>query len=396
MPWSARARVIALVGGAVVLAYVLGIVTGVVGSGGLGGTGSAGAPRGATESPATSVVDEALSLIESAAANQVSSPDLTAAAIAAMVRVTGDGWGRYIPPHDEAAFERGIDGTYSGIGAWLASTPQGTVSITAIGADSPASAAGLARHDEVLSVDGRSTTGESATHVADLLRGEPGTLAEVSVRRGSAIRTFTVRRSQTATVSVVSSRPAPGILTLAIPSFTRGVGRDVRAAIAQAEAPVDGIILDLRGNGGGLLAEAVEVASAFLDGGPVVSYSTRDEGDHVLAALGQGDMRTPLVVRVDGSTASAAEVVAAALQDRGRAVIIGTQTFGKGTVQAHYHLSDGGILELTVARYVTPAGRVIDGIGVTPDIAAPGDDAQARSRAVEVLRGLVASAGDKG
>ena len=391
MTWSSRARLVALVGGAVAVAYVLGVVTGIVGSGGL----PQPAPDAAASS-ASSVVDEARRLIESSAAEPVSTADLTAAAIAAMVRASGDGWGRYIPPADEGAFEDGIAGSYSGIGAWLTESPKGAVSITAIGADSPASAAGLARHDEVVAVDGQSIVGESATHVADLLRGEPGSVAEVSVRRDNVIRTFTVRRSQTEAVSVVTTRPAAGIAAFAIPAFTRGVGGDLREALARTPAPIGGIILDLRGNGGGLLAEAVEVASIFLSGGPVVSYTTRDEGDHVLEALGDGDTTTPLVVLVDGSTASAAEVVAAALQDRGRAVIVGSQTFGKGTVQAHYHLSDGSILELTVARYVTPAGRMIDGVGVTPDIDVSAAGVQAQTRALEVLRGLLASAGDQG
>jgi carboxyl-terminal processing protease len=376
------------VGGAVAVAYVLGVLTGMVGSGPV--------LPGATASSVTSVVDEARTLIETTAVNPATSADLTAAAIAAMVRKTGDGWGRYIPPGETAAFEDGIDGRYSGIGAWLASTPDGGVSITAIAAGSPASEAGLARHDEVVAVDGRTIEGASATRVADLLRGEPGTIADVSVRRGTSIRTFSIQRGETGAVAVVVTRPAPGIASFAIRAFTRGVGRQLREAIASAATPVDGIILDLRGNGGGLLAEAVDVASVFLDGGRVVSYATRDEGDHILDALGEGDVRTPLVVLVDGSTASAAEVVAAALQDRGRAAIVGAQTFGKGTVQAHYHLSDGGLLELTVARYVTPAGRVIDGLGVTPDIAVSTTGAQAQARALEVLRGLSASVGDQG
>jgi carboxyl-terminal processing protease len=168
----------------------------------------------------------------------------------------------------------------------------------------------------------------------------------------------------------------------------------VRLALASDKTALQGgVVLDLRGNPGGLLDEAVEVASAFLDGGPVVSYERRGSGVQTLDAIGTGDTVTPVAVLVDGGTASAAEVVAAALQDRNRAVVVGARTFGKGSVQEPSTLSDGSALELTVGKYRTPAGRMIDGVGVTPDVAvdpaAAGDIAEAR--AVEVLGGLVAA-----
>jgi carboxyl-terminal processing protease len=155
----------------------------------------------------------------------------------------------------------------------------------------------------------------------------------------------------------------------------------------------DGIVLDLRGNPGGLLDEAVEVASSFLDGGPVVSYERRGKAPRTLQAFSGGDVTTPLVVLVDAATASAAEVVAAALQDRNRAVVVGSRTFGKGTVQEPSRLSDGSGLELTVGRYLTPSGRTIEGVGLEPDVAVPATEpaAVAERRAIEVLTGLVAA-----
>jgi carboxyl-terminal processing protease len=193
-----------------------------------------------------------------------------------------------------------------------------------------------------------------------------------------------------------SGRGGPTVARISIPAFTRGVGRQVRTAVAAAaRARSAGVVLDLRGNPGGLLDEAVETASVFLDGGPVVSY-TRRAGDTVqLDAVSVGDVRVPLVVLVDGGTASAAEVVAGALQDRGRAVLVGSRTFGKGTVQEPRTLADGSALELTVARYRTPSGRSLEGAGLEPDIevAAGLDGPVAERRAVEVLTGLVADSG---
>ncbi|MGH8970399.1 MAG: S41 family peptidase, partial [Actinomycetes bacterium] len=159
-----------------------------------------------------------------------------------------------------------------------------------------------------------------------------------------------------------------------------------------------GLVLDLRDNPGGLLDEAVDVASVFLDGGPVVSYDTRGKPQKTLEAYAGGDLTTPLVVLVNPATASAAEVVTAALQDRNRAVVVGARTYGKGSVQEPSRLSDGSALELTVGRYVTPAGRSLDGVGVEPDVVVPDTEAPevAEQRAIEVLSGLLAAADGTG
>jgi carboxyl-terminal processing protease len=154
-----------------------------------------------------------------------------------------------------------------------------------------------------------------------------------------------------------------------------------------------GIVLDLRGNPGGLLDEAVEAASAFLTDGPVVTYDKRGSAPQRFDVTAPGDGRTPLVVLVDAGTASAAEIVAGSLSDRERAVIVGSRTFGKGSVQEPVRLGDGSALELTVGRYRTPGGRNLDGVGIDPDVAISSDRPPqvAEQRALAVLHGLLAT-----
>jgi carboxyl-terminal processing protease len=185
---------------------------------------------------------------------------------------------------------------------------------------------------------------------------------------------------------------------ITVPSFSRGTGRQVRDALAGlVKRRAQGVVLDLRGDPGGPLTEAVETASAFLDGGTVVTYTRRGDVPTRLDAEAHGNTAVPLVVLVDGGTASAAEVVAGALQDRGRAVVVGSRTFGKGTVQEPKHLSDGSALALTVARYALPSGRSVDGVGIEPDIEVVSNDGRvALRRAMEVLTGLQADTGGRG
>jgi len=385
----------------VLVVYGAGVVTGRFGlapdrsSGARSGSGTAG-PPGAT---GPSVVDQAAERIATTAAHPVDRTALQRAAVQGMLNELGDPWSAYYPTRQADAFEQGLQGSYTGIGLWLRPTGPGEVpTVGAVQPGSPADRAGLTAGDALLAVDRVDVTSLPVDEVAQRLRGVGGTSVTLRVLTGDGVQELTVPRVSIATDEVSVEQVGRGVALVRVTAFTRGVGRSVRAALAQMTPRPRGVVLDLRGNPGGLLDEAVEVASVFLDGGPVVSYDRRGLPRTTLYALSRGDVHTPLVVLVDAATASAAEVVAAALQDRGRAVVVGTQTFGKGSVQEPSRLSDGSALELTVGRYYTPSGRVIDGVGVSPDVlvdsSAPA--AFAENRAVEVLTGLVAAAGASG
>ncbi len=357
-------------------------------------TGTGGDDRGNQ-----SVLDEAEQRISAEAARPVSQAALERAAVQGMLAALDDQWSAYYSPNDYTRFEQVLSGSYTGVGVWIRRGADGTLRVMSVEPSSPAARAGLRAGDVVLAVGGRSVGHRSVADVVASLRGDAGTVVAVQVRRGSTVLTTTLRRAAVDDDDVSATALGDGVERLRISAFTRGVGRWTRSQVRAAESRhVRGIMLDLRDNPGGLLDEAVETASAFLRDGPVVSYQQRGQAPQVLDALGGGDTGIPLVVLVDGGTASAAEIVASALQDRGRAVIIGSQTFGKGSVQAPSQLSDGSALELTVGHYLTPSGRSIDGVGVTPDLEMPAGTPPSviEQRAVEVLSGLTADAGSSG
>ncbi|MDQ1586601.1 MAG: carboxyl-terminal processing protease [Actinomycetota bacterium] len=372
---------------AVALAYVGGVVTGVVGS----GTSRHAAPSG--------VIDEAAARIADQAAEPVDRKALERAAVEGMLRTLGDRWSTYYEPTEFASFQDALAGHYSGVGLWLRPARGGGVEVGSVQPGSPAARAGVRGGDTMLSVDAHDVALGDLGRVAGLLRGTPGTTVKLVVRRAGTSHTITVKRETFATEDVTIERLQGDIVRLRVSAFTRGVGRDVRHVLATvASRNRGGVVLDLRGNPGGLLDEAVEVASVFLDGGPVVSYERRGKPSRTLTAIRGGDVTTPLVVLVDSGTASAAEVLAAALQDRNRAVVVGARTYGKGSVQEPTRLSDGSALELTVGRYLTPSGRTIDGVGMEPDVLVASTEAPAvaERRAIEVLTGLVAALGATG
>ncbi len=377
-----RAGRAVLVAALVGSAYAGGVVTGVVGS------------RSPAPVAAPSVLDEAATKILADAQHPVSRTQLDQAAVEGMLKALGDRWSAYYKQTDYTSFQQGLDGRYSGIGVWLRATQDGKVYVGSVQGSSPASTAGILSGDRIVMVAGTAVADTSLGAVATALRGTPGTKVDVTMVRDGEKKTVTVTRGSLANDDVVVTRLSGGVEVVRIASFTRGVGAAVRKAIAASDQqPMNGIVLDLRSNPGGLLTEAVEVASAFLDGGAVVSYEKRGEPVHHLDAIGAGDTTVPVVVLVDDGTASAAEVVAGALQDRNRAVIVGSRTFGKGSVQEPSTLSDGSAIELTVGRYLLPSGRSLDGVGIDPDVLVTGKvgSASAEQRALEVLRGLVAA-----
>jgi carboxyl-terminal processing protease len=346
-----------------------------------------------------SVVDEAEARIAADAAHPVSQAQLERAAVQGMLAALDDQWSAYYAPADYTRFEQVLAGSYTGVGVWIRRALDGRLRVLSIEPGSPAARAGLQRGDALIAVAGRPTQGRSVADVVGALRGDAGSKVTVVVARGSQQLTVRLRRAAVDTDDVSASLVTPNVERLRVSAFTRGVGRWVRARVADAESRhLRGLILDLRGDPGGLLDEAVETSSAFLADGPVVTYEQRGHARQVLDALGGGNMGIPLVVLVDGGTASAAEIVAGALQDRGRAVIIGSRTFGKGSVQAPSQLSDGSALELTVGHYLTPSGRSLDGVGIVPDLEMPSSTPGGVivERAVEVLSGLTADAGSSG
>ena len=352
-----------------------------------------------TGRPTASVLDQAEARIASDAAHPVPVARLERAAVEGMLAALDDKWSAYYTPGDFVRFEQVLSGSYSGVGVWVRRANDGSLRVLSVDPGSPAALAGLRAGDRLISVAGQSVFGRSVPDVVSELRGNAGSTVTVQFRRGVSVLTATLRRAAVHDDDVSAAMLSHTVEQLRITAFTRGVGRWVRNKVANAQRRhLDGLVLDLRDNPGGLLDEAVETASAFLDGGPVVSYEQRGNAPRVLDALGQGNTGMPLVVLVDGGTASAAEIVAAALQERGRAVLVGSQTFGKGSVQAPAQLSDGSALELTVGHYLTPSGRSLDGVGVQPDVEVPVGTSTTTldQRAIEVLSGLTADAGSSG
>jgi carboxyl-terminal processing protease len=360
-------------------AFVLGVVAG------------AGSTPQKDSRAASGVLDDAAAQIAGSSLQPVDRAVLDAAAIKAMLTAAGDQWGSWGDGWSG-------DGSYAGIGLWLRRDGRRLL-VSQVAAASPAQRAGVHVGEELRAVDDLTTDGLLPPDVATSLRGKSGTTVTLVLGRGAAMRTLTLIRAQVPALEVTSSFVSGRVGRIVIPAFSRGVGRQVRDAVQQLrDQRATGLVLDLRGDPGGLLTEAVETASAFLDGGQVVTYTRRNEKSQRLDAGSRGETRIPLVVLVDGGTASAAEVVAGALQDRGRAVVVGSRTFGKGSVQEPHPLPDGSSLALTVARYTLPSGRSVEGVGIEPDIevATQASSDLPLKRAVEVLSGLRADMGGRG
>ena len=346
----------------------------------------------------TSILDEALNKILDNTATETDKDSLQRAAIEGMLRSLGDKWSQYLPETQSTSFENAVEGQYSGIGVWLRSDESGLVGIAGVVPTSPAEFANLQEGDLIQSVDGETTQDKSLDTVAKLLSGKPNTTAILSVNRSEETLTFSVKRTELRSNPVQLKKLKNDIVLISISEFTRGTARSMRSALAASGAERSGVILDLRGNPGGLLVEATDVAGAFLNGGTIVEFFMPGKSPEIFNATGDGDSKTPLVVLIDRGTASAAEIVAAALQDRNRAVIVGERTFGKAAVQDFTELSNGAAIELTIGYYLTPNGKRLEGQGLDPDILVSPNESKsvAETRALQVLLGLVASSGVRG
>lgn len=375
-------------------------------------------PQGCAQSSSESEVgydlqQEVLQKLESSYYKAIDPAAFEEDAIDGIMGALEDPYTVYMDASEYAMFLEDTSGSYSGVGM-VVELKNRLVTIVSTFKDSPAERAGIRAGDIIVSVDGESTSGQNLDEVVRGIKGPDGTTVVLSVYRLPVTTTTTVADSEDssddetagdgeANTADVSRLPVGGETldftltrkTIAIPvteredltvlgktvahisffTFSDGSAEALRAEVEQAVGRdrVDAIILDLRSNGGGLLDEAIDVASIFISSGEIVSTEGLHSPEQIYSASGDAFAAVPLYVLTDPFTASASEIVSGALQDYGRAVLVGETTFGKGLVQSLVPLSNGGALKVTTAVYLTPNGRDINDTGIEPDIVAPDD-----------------------
>ena len=334
-----------------------------------------------------SIVDQAIARISSGDPHSPTEILLQRAAIEAVVKATKDRWSNYFPPATATAFDATLQGRYSGIGIWLRRNTNYQLEIASVQPNSPAALAGVKVGDQLLTVDGVHVADATVADAIAELRGNPNTSVTLGLSRNGNSISEKVVRASVLTGDVLASQIAPKTLYIQVSAISLHSADDVATALAKYPH-TRGVILDLRDNPGGVLSEAVTLASEFLSPGVVVSYSRKDGDPQVMSSSNSNPDTAPMVVLINGKTASSAEIIAGALQDRNRAVVIGDQSFGKGTVQEITTLSDGSQLEITVGQYHLPSGRAIDQVGITPDLKVA--ESKEISEGISILAGLVA------
>jgi carboxyl-terminal processing protease len=332
----------------------------------------------------TRVVDEAIERISEDYYRPVGTSSLASAAVAGAVARLHDRFSHYLSPRESHEFE--TRPSFTGIGVEVAPDRRG-LAIVRVFNSSPAAHAGLKAGEAIVAVNGRSIAGLSVEQARALIIGRPGTAVRLGIEapprrpheRHHPPRTVQITRAVIAEPVVASAmRTVHGVKlgVVALATFSPGSHVEVKEAVQRVlHRGARGIAFDLRENGGGLVAEAQLVASVFIPRGVIVTTRGRSQPTQMLNAVGGAiSPRIPMVVLVDSNTASASEIVTAALQDHHRATVVGTHTFGKGVFQEETPLSNGGALDITVGEYYTPDGRnlggggIKQGAGVTPEV----------------------------
>lgn len=346
------------------------------------------------------VITEAYERILSSSVDPPSPEALARGAIRGMVKVLqrngDDPYALFYTPSGYRSFQEITTGRFSGIGVWL-KLKGADLEIVSVLPSTPAEEAGLERGDVVRTIDGRAVAEMDPDEAVGRIKGPEGTQVRLGIERAGEIVGFTLTRRSIELPNLTARLLDEGLGYVRLIGFARNAGKQLRRELAGLiERGATGVVLDLRDNGGGLFTEAIEVASTFIEDGDVVIYRERGAGEVVYEAEGDAFEDIPLVVLINEGTASASEIVAGALKDSERAVLVGTRTYGKGSVQEVLPLADSSALKLTIAAYLTPSGQSIDGRGIEPDVVVQAP-AEQRARALEILRGIVVSqAGSQG
>lgn len=297
-------------------------------------------------------------------------------AIRGMLASLDDPYTRFMDPREFKEMQIDTSGELSGVGIQLSLDKDSKELVVVSPIEgSPASRAGVMPKDVIVSIDGKTTKGMSTEDAVKLIRGQAGTTVNLQLRReGKVLDTPLVReRIELHAVEhqINTSSDGTRIGYIRLKQFNANAAKDMAAALKDLEAKnVQGYVLDLRSNPGGLLVASVAIARQWLDEGVIVSTKTREGIQDVKRANGRAITQRPLVVLVNGGSASASEILSGALQDNHRAVVVGETTFGKGLVQSVRGLSDGSGMTVTIAKYLTPSGRDIHKHGIDPDVRA--------------------------
>ena len=306
---------------------------------------------------------------------QVDDRQLIESAVRGMVGEL-DSYSEFLDPEQYREIRISTTGNYSGVGLDVIMRDDGQVEIVSPIEGTPAERAGLLSGDIILRIDDVSVDDRNISDTITRMRGRPGTRVTLTISRESEVDpvSYTLTRSRIQIKTVRSETLEPGWGYIRIRQFSETTAADLNQAIAELQRKsqdgLKGLILDLRNNPGGVLDAAVDVSDIFLSQGMIVAADGRAEAARFRYEATAGDLLSgaEIVVMVNGGTASASEIVAGALQDNGRATIVGKQTFGKGSVQTVIPLSNGRAIKLTTSHYFTPSGDSIQGQGITPDI----------------------------
>jgi carboxyl-terminal processing protease len=294
--------------------------------------------------------------------------------IRGMLSSLDDPYTRFLDPREFKEMQIDTSGELSGVGIQL-SLDKDTKQLVVISPieGSPASKAGVQPKDVILAIDGKSTKGMGTEDAVKLIRGQAGTTVTLTLKRKTQTLDLALTRQRIELHAVehqLNTAPDGGkVGYIRLKQFTATATKDMRLAVQDLEAKgVDGYVLDLRSNPGGLLVASVEIAREWLNEGTIVSTKTRDGIQDVKRATGRALTDKPLVILVNEGSASASEILSGALQDNHRALLVGQKTFGKGLVQSVRGLSDGSGMTVTIAKYLTPSGRDIHKHGIDPDV----------------------------
>ncbi len=312
-------------------------------------------------------VIRALQVVKSRYVEEVPSDTLMAGAIKGMVKSLNDPHSIYMDAKTFKEFMIETEGSFGGVGIVIGMKDK-LLTVVAPIEGTPGEKAGIKSGDQIIKIDGQDTKDMALDEAVNKIRGPEGSKIVLTLMRGQEIQDYSLTRSNIQIKTVAGKMLDDHIGYIRISMFNENTGNDfVRKLQEMEKQGIKALVLDLRDNPGGLLGESVKVASQFVPKGPVVSVVTRD-GQRETHSSNLETTKYPIVILVNGGSASASEIVAGAAQDTGVATLVGTKTYGKGSVQTVIRLDEGSAIKLTIAKYLTPKERAINGVGIEPDM----------------------------